>query len=260
MDTFAEITCYSSDRESASKAMKDAFGEMERIEEVFSKFDEKSEVSRINSAAGLGEIVVSPEVFKIIEDSIYYSRLSDGSFDITVGPSQKGRYKDIVLDRNKLSVRFLDKDIKIDLGGIVKGYAVDRAKDILVFRGIENALISIGGNIFALGSPPRKDSWRIGIRDPKSRSKIMRKLNLEDRAVSTSADYERPFHIIDPSSGKPSDEVMSVTIVANSAEEADALSTAVFVTGPERGLELVASFKDVEVFIVGKNSKLITYP
>ena len=260
MDTFAEISCFSLDREKALVAMREALDEAERIEKLFNKFDETSEVSKINALQGEEEVVVSIELFKIIERSIYYSEISDGSFDITVAPLKKGRYKDIVLDKDRLSVRFLDKDIKIDLGGIAKGYAVDRAKEILRSHGIESALIDIGGNIYALGSPSGKKSWQIGIRDPRYNDNIIHRLSLKNRAVATSGNYERPSHIIDPASGRPAGEVMSVTIVADSAERSDVLSTAVFVMGIEDGLKLIRSLDGTEVFIIDKNENLIKYP
>jgi thiamine biosynthesis lipoprotein ApbE len=260
MDTFAEISCYSSDTKEARYAIDEAFKEIERIEKVFSKFDEESEVSKVNTLAGERNIVISPEMFKLLEHSIYYSKLSKGCFDITVEPFKKGRYEKIILDRDNLSVHFLDKDMKIDFGGIAKGYAVDRAKEILVSHGIKSALINIGGNIFALGNPHSRKAWQIGIRDPREKSKIIYKVNLKDRAVSTSGSYERPFHIIDPSTGEPSDEMFSVTIVAGSAEEADALSTAVFVMGLQKGLELVNSLEGIEIYTIDKTGNITTYP
>ena len=249
MDTFAEISCYDSDKERSKAAIKEAFKEIERLEKLLSRFDEESEVSRINTLAGEKEIILTLEVFDLLERSVYYSKISSGGFDITVAPMKKGRYKEIVLDKDRLSLRFLSKDLKIDLGGIAKGYAVDRAKDVLESRGIENALVNIGGNIFALGRPPHKDKWYIGIRDPQNKASIIHRLTLEDMAVSTSGDYERKSHIINPASGEPIKSSMSVTVVAGSAEKADVLSTAVFVMGEEKGLEFISSLEGVEAHI-----------
>lgn len=291
MDTFSEISLYSSDRSHALNAMKEAFREMERIEKIFSKFDEKSEVSKINRLAGKEEIIVSLELFKIIERSIYYSKISGGSFDITVASlidvwdiARKNNsipdletiekalkhvgYKNIVLDEKKQSIRFLDSATKIDLGGIAKGYAVDRAKEILLSYGIENVLINIGGNIFTLGSPSGKKSWQIGIQHPRNKNDIIYRLDLKDRAISTSGDYERFFivdgkrfsHIIDPVSGRPSEGIMSVTVVSDSAERSDALSTIVFVMGIKNGLNLIRSLKGIEVLIFDKDAKLVKCP
>jgi len=291
MDTFAEITCISSDKKRAKKAMEDAFKEMKRIEILFNRYDEESELSRINRLAGQKEVIIDPEVFGLIKRSLSYSELSKGSFDITVAPVIDiwidGRrnssvpdievinsalehvgYQNIVLDKDNLSIRFLDKDTKIDLGGIAKGYAVDRAKGVLSSHGIEDALIDIGGNIFAMGRPLDKETWQIGIRHPRSKKDIIHTLKLNNRAISTSGDYERFFvldgkrfsHIVDPHNGMPAEGIMSVTVVSDSAEASDALSTAVFVMGPEQGLEFIKSFKDIEVFIFDNEGELVKYP
>ena len=260
MDTFCEISCYGSERGAVSKAIKEVFGEIKRIGKIFNKFDEESEVSLVNRLAGTEEVKISRELFDMIESSLYYSAITSGSFDITVEPNKRGRYKEIVLDKDKSSVSFLSNDIKIDLGGIVKGYAVDRAKDILLSHGIDNALINIGGNMFAIASPPGRDSWRIGIRHPRSKKDIIYKLDLKDMGVSTSGDYERPHHIVDPRDGKIPEELMSVSVVADSAERADALSTAIFVMGIEKGMRLLDSMQNIEVYVVDRDAKLTKYP
>jgi len=260
MDTFVEISLFSADRAHASEAMKEAFKEMERIERLFSRFDEASEVSRINTLAGEEEVVVGQELFEIIERSIYYSEISKGAFDITVAALKKGRYEDIMVDKDRLSVRFLDKDMEIDIGAIAKGYAVDRAVQILRSYGIESALVDIGGNIYVLGSPPGKKAWRIGIRDPRDKDNIIHRLSLKNRAVATSGNYERPSHIIDPASGKSANKVMSVTVASDSAERSDALSTAVFVMGVEDGMGLIKSLEKTRVFIFDNDAELIKYP
>lgn len=259
MDTFVEISYYTSDAGEMSNAIEEAFIEIERVEGIFSKFNNESEISKINRLAGTEGINISPEVFGLIERAINYSRLTNGSFDITVEPLKKGRYEKIFLDKNRSSIHFLEGDIKIDLGGIAKGYAVDKAKEILSSRGVSNALINIGGNIYALGNSPRKESWKIGIQNPGNKKGITYKLDLKDRAIATSGSYERGSHIIDPASGKATEGVASVTVIARSAEEADALSTAVFVMGKERGLELIKSLEDAEVLIIDTASNLFKY-
>jgi len=260
MDTFAEVSCYSSDNEKATSAINKAFKEMYRVEDLFNKFDEKSEISRINLLAGQQRVVIDSEVFKFIQRCVYYSRITDGVFDITVAPMKKGRYKDIVLDKEDSSIYFLAEGIEIDLGGVAKGYAVDMAKEILTKAGIKNALINIGGNMFAMGSPSHRDNWRIGIRDPENNNEIVYRLDLKDKAVATSGDYERPSHIIDPANGDSVASHSSVTIVSDSAEKADALSTAFFVMGPERTAEFIGSIKDIEAFIVDSDGNLVKYP
>ena len=290
MDTFCEISCYSCDKDRAVVAIDAAFKEIERIEKVFSKFDENSEVSKINKLAGLEKVDVNREVFSLIERSVYYSEISGGAFDITVAPlmevwgfvfrhrsipdeeaiknALKGvGYKNIELDAKGLSLKFLNKETKIDFGWIAKGYAVDRAKDILVSQGIKNGLINLGGNIFALGNAPEKKSWEIGVYDPRNKGKLLHSFELTNKSISTSGNYERFFeiegkrysHIMNPFTGKPCQGIISVTIVADSAEQADALSTAIFVMGEEKGLKLAKSIKGIKVLMLKEDSRLILY-
>lgn len=249
MDTVVEISIVSCDKKKALEAIDAAFVEISRLEKLFNRFDEESELTKLNRSAFKKGVVIRPELFGIIKDSIYYSEITNGSFDITARPFKRGEYKDIVLNEERLSVRYLSEDISIDLGGIAKGYAVDRAKNILLSCGIKNAMVDIGGNIYVLGSAPGKNGWIIGIQDPMEKGKIVRKLNLKNRAVSTSGNYERGAHIIDPATGNPIERMIGVTIVSNTAEEADALSTTVFVMGPEKGKEFIESLNNVEVYI-----------
>ncbi|MBU1007304.1 MAG: FAD:protein FMN transferase [Candidatus Omnitrophica bacterium] len=247
MDTFAEISCYNPDKEKAVASMDRAFEEMRRVERLCSKFDDKSELFKINNLAGKEKAKVSPEMFSLIGRSIDYSVITDGAFDITAEIGKKGRYKKISLDKENYTVYFLEEDIKIDLGGIAKGYAVDKAKDILLADGIIDVLVNIGGNIFAAGNPPDRDNWRIGIRDPENKNNIIDRIELKDQAVATSGNYERPSHVIDPASGASVTSGGSVTIVAGSAEKADVLSTAVFVKGPEGINAILKAFKDIKI-------------
>jgi len=264
---------------------------MRRIERVFSKFDENSEISRINKTAGLENVKTSKEVFSLMERSVYYSKISNGAFDITIGPLmeiwgfvKKDKiipsdyaiedalkhvgYKNIELDAGELSIRFLDKGVKVDFGGIAKGYAVDRARDILLSAGIKNGLVNLGGNIFALGNAPGKKSWTIGVEDPRNKNKTLKNFELTDKAISTSGNYERFFeiggkrysHIINPVTGRPCQGIISVTVVADSAEKADALSTAIFVMGEEKGLILEMAIKDIKILILKEDGKIILYP
>lgn len=291
MDTFCEISCYGNDKGKAMAAIGAAFKEMERIERVFSKFNEDSEVSKINKLAGMEKVKVSREVFDLTERSIYYSRISDGAFDITVAPLMEiwgfvrkhnsvpdkevvenvlkyVGYKNVELDSKELSIRFLNKGVKLDFGGIAKGYAVDMAKDVLVSNGIKNCLVNLGGNIFALGNAHGKKNWKIGVQDPRKRGKLLYSFELNDRAISTSGNYERFFeigdkrysHIINPLTGEPCQGIISVTVALDSAEGADALSTAIFVMGEKNGLTLAKSIKDIKVLILKEDGKIISYP
>lgn len=291
MDTLCEISCYSDDKDNAVTAIDAAFKEMERIERVFSKFDENSEVSKINRLAGLGKVAVSKEAFNLTERSIYYSRISGGAFDITIAPLMEiwgfvrtnksipdkdiidnalkhVGYKNIELYPEELSIRFLDKGVKIDFGGIAKGYAVDRAGGVLVSRGIKNGLINLGGNIFALGHAPGKKFWKIGAEDPRNKGKLLHSFEITDKGISTSGNYERFFeiggkrysHIMNPITGEPCQGIISVTVTADSAEKADALSTAIFVMGEEKGIGLARTIKDIKVLMLKEDGEIISYP
>jgi len=291
MDTVVEISSYGSDKDKISKAIESSFREIERIENLFNRFDSSSAISMINRMAGMQEVSVNSEIYDLIKRSIDYSRISGGAFDITVAPLvelwDKAKrekklpdpediketlkavgYKNIVLNDERMSIIFVNKDAKIDLGGIVKGYAIDKVKDVLLSFGIDNALINVGGNIYALGSLNDNNKWKIGIRHPRDNKAILYKLELNDRAVSTSGDYERFFilngrrfsHILNPLTGYPADCIISVTVITPSAEQADVLSTAVFVSGKDRGMELIKSIEKAEVFVFDKDSKFTKYP
>ena len=291
MDTFCEISCYGTSRDEAIPAIDEAFKEMERIESVFSKFNETGEVSKINKQAFLDKLGVSREVFNLTERSVYYSRISEGAFDITVAPLmdtwdfyRKNKaipdkeaiekalegvgYRNIGLDSVSGSIKFLNKNTKLDFGGIAKGYAVDRAKDILISRGIKDGLINLGGNIFALGNAPGGKNWKTGVLDPRNKGKLLHNFELTNRAISTSGNYERFFeiegkrysHIINPVTGVPCQGIISVTVVADSAEEADALSTAIFVMGEEKGLQFAKFIKNIKVLMLKEEGRLIVYP
>ncbi|MFH1782174.1 MAG: FAD:protein FMN transferase [Candidatus Omnitrophota bacterium] len=246
MSTFCEISCYHIDQDIVLNAMDNAFNEIKRLENIFNKYDKESEISKVNKLM-LGEkLKISPELFEVIEESIYYSELSEGSFDVT---TTAFGYKNIFLNKEERTVSFLSEGIEIDLGGIAKGYVVDKVKEILISNSIDNALINIGGNIYALGSPPGKDAWQIGVRDPHDKDNIIETFYLKDRAISTSGNYERGLHIIDPIKGWFKEEAMSVSIIASSAQAADVLSTAVFVKGKDEGMAMIGAIKGVEVYI-----------
>lgn len=200
-----------------------AFNEIKRIEDKFSIFKPDSEISR-NEISGEGRY--------LIQESLKYNKITDGAFDIT--------YR---------------RDKKYDLGGIAKGYAVDRVARIFKEKGIKRAMINIGGNLYLIGHP----SWSVGIKDPKDPNKLIGKIRIDKEAgIATSGNYERPGHIIDPRTGKSASSVLSVTIVAPTAIEADALSTGVFVLGKEKGSELIEKLPEIEGVIIDENGTWIS--
>jgi thiamine biosynthesis lipoprotein ApbE len=268
MGTYAEISLYAPDKGAASEAVKAAFAEVERLDRLMSNYKTESELSKVNREAGKGPVDCDGELLRVIEKSLYYSNLTNGAFDITTEPLvnlwgfYEGRvrvpskeevqallpavsYKNIVVQRGGIS--FANPSTRLDLGAIGKGYAVDRAVEVLKGKGIESACVNLGGNIYALGNPPGRDFWKIGIQHPRERDHLLGHLELRDCAVATSGDYERFFtvngkrysHILDPRTGWPVEGMVSVTVVAPDATQADALSTSVFVLGEEKGGELL---------------------
>ncbi|MBU0650853.1 FAD:protein FMN transferase [bacterium] len=263
MGTFAEVVCQ--DKE----AINAAFEEIKKVEKIANNFDPESEVSLLNKN---GKLKVSYDMINLIKESVKYYNLSNGAFDITVGPvdsiwkekireAQDGK-KDMVLpsaseirkklllvgsdkiliDEEKSFVKFLKPGMSVDFGGIAQGYAVDKAVKKLREMGITSAMINLSGDIYCLGKNGN-NKWRIGARDPRDSKKISYTLDLENQAVVTSGDYEQFFevngkrysHIIDPRSGYPVDNgVISVTVVSENTVAGDAMSTGIFVLGKEK--------------------------
>ena len=273
MGTFVEITCQD------KGAIQKAFEEIKKIDTIANIFESSSEVSLLNRQ---GKIKASPDLFALVKESVHYYSLSQGAFDITIAPVVriwKQRIKEAgekrgdsalpqpeeikstlnLVGANKLSlnentswIKFSQPKMSIDLGGIAKGYAVDKAITRLKELGITSALVNAGGNIYCLGKKGNR-KWRIGIQNPRNQSKILYSLDLENQAAATSGDYEQFFlsgkkrysHIIDPKTGYPVDNgIIAVTIISDSAATCDALSTTVFVLGKEKGLALLKKIGD----------------
>lgn len=279
MGTVVEITVHHKDPAIARKVIEHAFDEGKRIENLLSIYKKESEISMVNLKAGLEEVKVSGDSLYLIEKALYYSELSDGAFDITVGPLielwgfRNGEmkvpdkreiektlalvnYKNVSINREKSTVKLEKLGMKIDLGGIGKGYAVDRMIDVLKSHGINKAIVNVGGDIYALGNPAGKTRWHIGIRNPRNHSGIKDVIKLKNSAIATSGNYEKFFleggkrysHIIDPRTGVPASGVTSVTVTAPTATEADALATTLFVLGEEEGEKLIKQLENVEAF------------
>lgn len=286
MGTLVEISVVGRDEDKAAAAINDAFGEMERVEKLMSRWIPESEVSRINRWAGVRPVKVSTEVREVIQRAGEISKASGGYFDISVGglldlwgfEGSGGRvpakveieqalglvgYGAIHMDEEASTVE-LRRGMRIDLGGIAKGYAVDRAYEVLTSRGYGNVIVNAGGDMRVGGRKP-KGPWVIGIQDPRDRSRILASLDVGDISVATSGDYERYFeadgvryhHLLDPFTGYPARQCRSVTILAKDAVTADALATAVFVMGPEKGLRLIEAMEGVEALIVSADGKII---
>jgi thiamine biosynthesis lipoprotein len=284
MGTNIRAEVFHSDPVLRQQALEQVMIEMERINQLMSPYIDTSELSELNRTAATSAVKVSAEMFKVLSLSTELSALTNGAFDITFASvgylydyRQKQRpddqsinaligavdYRHVVLDAEKQSVYFSHPEVKIDLGGIAKGYAVDNAIDALKAMGIEHALVTAGGDTRLLGDRMGKP-WIIGIRDPRNKDKQAVLIPLEDSAMSTSGDYERYFeedgkryhHILSPKTGRSSYEVQSVSIIGPQSVYNDALSTAVFVMGLNDGLGLINGLSNFEAIVMDNERRL----
>jgi len=288
MGTAVRVELWHEDAKAAEEAMAAVIGEMHRIDRTMSPYKEDSELSRINREAARSTVSISPEMAAIIARSIEFSKLSDGAFDITfssvgylydyrrhVHPSDEQiaralpgiNYRHLELDTQKSTLHFSREGVRIDLGGIAKGWAVDRSIEILKKRGITHALVNAGGDTRVLGDK-RGRPWIVGIRDPRQRGGVVAVVPLVDTAFSTSGDYERFFiedgvryhHIINPKTGKAATGVRSVTVVASDATTTEGLTKSVFIKGPKDGLRLIESLPGIEALVIDAEGKLHMTP
>jgi thiamine biosynthesis lipoprotein len=248
------------EEEKLSSFVEEAFGEMKRLEGLMTLYSPESEISRLNlnGAASLGA-----ECVEVLKQAIFFSKQTRGAFDITTR-TKKG--EDAIelqhsMDYNNIELRFREARFKgagmaVDLGGIGIGYAVDRAIEVLRKRGVKSALVDGGGEVKAMGGRSDKLSWRVGIRDPFRKSEFTDVINLDDRAMSTSGNYEMN-HIIDPKTGKYPCSLVSATVISKDALSSDALSTAVFVLGEEAGLSLIEETPDTEGLLVTTKGRIL---
>ena len=280
MGTLVEIIIREPSQVKAQLALSSAFDEMRRLEKLMSTHLPDSEISRLNAEAdGKNWQVVSQEVLEVIKRGIHWGNRSDGAFDISIFPvSSLWRFDDdnpFIPDAQRLvqavglvnfreveidgtSIRLKQPGMSLHLGAIAKGYAVDKAMAVLQKNGIRHALINAGGDLKAIGQRKDGQPWSIGLQHPRQPEKLIASIALSKKAVATSGDYQKYFmkenvryhHILDPATGMPVKGVISSTIVANSVMDADALATAVFVLGPEKGMALVDSLDGVEGMLV----------
>lgn len=289
MGTSVEITVSQAEPAKAGGAVAAAFREVEGIDSLMSHYREDSEVRQITRNAGERETPVSPETLEVIERALYFSHLSGGAFDVTIGPVfrlwnfKDGRvpeerrlrenlrlvnYRKIKVDRLRSTVFLQSQGMDLDLGAIAKGYAMDRAFAVLQKRGMENILVSAGGDLRVGGAKEKGEPWTVGIQHPRLPSKLIAILRPHQAAVATSGDYEKFFlqggeryhHILDPSTGAPARECQSVTIMAPLAMDADALATAIFVLGPKKGFSLIENLPDVHAMIVDQRGSVLLSP
>ncbi|MGH7799698.1 MAG: FAD:protein FMN transferase [Thermodesulfobacteriota bacterium] len=281
MGTILEFRLYCKNKEACDKAILEAYSEVKRLDDIFSNYKNHSVLSRVNSFAGDGRISVPPDFIELTSRAIFFSGLTDGAFDITVGKAIEiwgvSEEKNLMPNRDEIEsaqdcigfdkiklyprekqIELQSPCLSLDFGGIGKGYALDRAVKILRLHGIKRGIINFGGNIYAMQPPPEEDGWDVGIRHPRDEAEVLTLLKVEDIAVSTSGDYERYFevdgrrfsHIIDPRDGLPVESVPSVTVIAHDATDADALSTALSAMKRNKAIKFIEGLKDVGVMIV----------
>lgn len=302
MGTIAHIIAVAPNQRTANKSIEAAFEQLRNIETLMSYHKDDSELANVNRNAFKAPVKVSSQTFEVLQKSIEFSSLSDGAFDITVGPlvdlwRQAGEtnsvptdaklaearakvgYEKLILDANEKTVQFALEGMNLDLGGIAKGYGIDKAVEAMQSCGATGGMVDVGGNIRCFGRPKEKPHWLIGLQNPNeienrnlsavrvAESKIENSidagkplliLKLNDASVATSGHYQRfaliqgkkYSHIIDPGSGSGSNKLASVTIIAKDATTADALSTAVIVLGDEKGLALIKKLPETEAILI----------
>ncbi|WP_101447826.1 FAD:protein FMN transferase [Aquimarina sp. MAR_2010_214] len=284
-----DITVVDKDEVIANQYIDIAVEEIQRIEELISSWDKNSQTSLINKNAGINPVKVDKELFDLIERAVQISKLTDGAFDISYAsmdriwkfdnsmkemPSEedvtisvaKVGYQNIILDKEKSTVFLTQKGMKIGFGAIGKGYAADKAKDLLISKGVSAGIINASGDMNTWGKQPNGSEWKVAITNPLNKNNAFALLPVIDKAVVTSGNYEkyvtlegkRYSHIIDPRTGYPSTGIVSATVFAPKAELADALATSVFVMGIEIGLNRINQLKGIECIIIDDQGNIHT--
>jgi FAD:protein FMN transferase len=286
MGSEVRLTAWTADEANAVLAFEHVFEDFDYLDRVLSVWHETSDISRLNAAAGMSPVAIKPEVLEVLQVAQQVSRWTGGKFDVTFGAlsglwkfdhDQDNRipaardiaarlplvnYEALVIDAQRGMAFLRRKGMRAHMGGIGKGFAVDRAATMLRSHGITDFLVQAGGDLYASGRHGDRP-WRAAIRDPRSERNLAA-MDLHDTTFSTSGDYERFFiedgrryhHILDPDTGEPARGSRSVTIVATRAVIADALSTGVFVMGPEAGMALIEKLPDVEGVIVADTGEV----
>ncbi len=284
MGTRVSVDLWHADEARGRELVQIVLDEYRRIDEGMSTYKDDSELSRVNRDAATMPVPVSDELFELLRRALAFSASSEGAFDITyesVGylydfrsaarPSAGDietrlsaiNHAHVQLDPEARTVAFAQQGVRVNLGGIAKGYAVERGAALLREAGVEHAMLNAGGDTRVLGDR-RGQPWIIGIRHPRVADAVVTRLPLEDEAISTSGDYERFFeengrryhHILNPRTGEPTEGVLSVTVIGPDATLTDGLSTAVFVMGARRGLALIDRTDGYEAIVVEANGQL----
>jgi thiamine biosynthesis lipoprotein len=284
MGTLITVELWHTDAAQGQAFTAAVMDEMHRIDDLMSSWNPDSELSRVNARAAQGPVTVSRELLGLISSALAFSAVTGGAFDITYASAgkyydyRKGikptaaqleqalpaiDYRHVRVDTANSTIAFTHPGVHIDLGGIAKGYAVDRSIAILHQAGVGNALVSAGGDTRVIGERWGR-AWKVGIRDPRKRDGVVTMIPLKDLAISTSGDYERYFeedgvryhHILNPGTGQSTSAVHSASIIGNNATTTDALSTSIFVMGVGKGLQLIDSLPDTEAVIIDNQGRM----
>jgi FAD:protein FMN transferase len=277
MGTVYTVAAYGNDADFLAETVNEMFEEVDRLDAQMSNYKPESELSHINREAAHADVVVEPRLFGLIQLCLRLSEDTGGAFDITVGPLMKawgffrgqGRvpssqeihdvlkhvgYGHVHLDAARHTIHFDEAGIELDLGAKAKGYAVDRAVEILKENGILSALVSAGtSSIYALGAPPGEKGWKISLRDPFDQNKAAEVAYLKNFSLSTSGNYERFFkmggrmysHIMDPHTGMPVEGMLSASAFTERTTDSDGLSTALYVLGVEASRDYLARYPNI---------------
>ncbi|MDC6385867.1 FAD:protein FMN transferase [Flagellimonas taeanensis] len=287
MGTRFEVTVVAPNEEIGYINIDEAVSEIQRIEKIISSWDENSETSLINKNAGIKPVKVSPELFGLIERSIRISEITDGAFDITYASMdniwkfdgsmetapkeedirkavEKIGYQKIVMDPKNQTVFLPEPGMCIGFGAIGKGYAADKAKELMVSKDVKGGIINASGDLTTWGTKVTGEKWLVGIANPLSKDKVFSWLPVIESSVATSGNYEKFIilngkkysHIIDPRTGYPTTGINSVSIFAKQAELCDALATAVFIMGRDVGLHMINQMDGVEAVVVDSDNKI----
>jgi FAD:protein FMN transferase len=286
MGTRITVELWADDKDKGEQAIDALLDEMRHVDDSMSTYKPTSEVSQVNARAADGPMHISKELFDLLVTAKEYSVITDGAFDITyasvgylydfrkhVRPNEAQidkalpavNFRHVLLDHKLQTVQFSQKGVRIDLGGIAKGYSVDRGIDVLKSRGFTRMYVSAGGDSRIVGDRFGKP-WMVGIRDPrKGEGEVITRIPLVDAAISTSGDYERFFeeagvryhHIIDPHTGHSASKVRSATVIGPYATRTDGLSKTAFVLGPEKAMEIYNRIDDIDAIIVKLDGTVI---
>jgi thiamine biosynthesis lipoprotein len=293
MGTFARLKAIAKDEDTAKKCVEAAFAELKKVDDLMSDYKSESQISQVNRDAFKQSVKVDESTFHVLQKSAEFSRLSGGAFDITIAPlaelwrtaaesnsvptqeeladaRSKVGYEKLILDANEMTVRFAVDGMKLDLGGIAKGYSIDKAVEAMRTGGAVGGMVDVGGDIRCFGLPPKgKKTWRIGLQNPAepdsneqtlagAKDQVMMVLKLTNAAIATSGGYRRfvliegkkHSHIVNPDTATSADGLSSVTIISQNALDADALATSVSVMGPEKGLSLIEKTLNAEAILI----------